>query len=128
MDADERHLVEDQAEPETRSRQWPGRRGATTAKKVHQAKSAVVATYPIGMAVIVAEQCSIEPILSSIGLRAEVARGSDRPAAALAMVFKLVESDQERWRAIPAQPVALVRAGAVSVNGELVERPRGHAA
>ena len=26
-----------------------GRRGATTAKKVHQAKSAVVATYPIGM-------------------------------------------------------------------------------
>lgn len=45
------------------------------------------------------------------------------------MVFKLVESAQERWRAVTAPHlVALVRAGAVFRNGELVERPQAHAA
>lgn len=45
------------------------------------------------------------------------------PAAALAMVFKLVESAQARWRAITgAHLVALVRAGARFENGVLVER------
>ena len=39
------------------------------------------------------------------------------------MVFKLVESVQERWRAITgAHQVALVRAGANFENGVLVER------
>ncbi|GGJ80296.1 hypothetical protein GCM10011583_09760 [Streptomyces camponoticapitis] len=39
------------------------------------------------------------------------------------MVFKLVESAQDRWRAITgAHLVALVRAGARSENGVLVER------
>jgi hypothetical protein len=42
----------------------------------------------------------------------------------LAMAFKLVESAQDRWRAVSAlHLVALVRAGAVFVNGKLVERP-----
>jgi hypothetical protein len=46
------------------------------------------------------------------------------PAAALAMVFKLARSAQARWRAITAPHlVALVRAGATFVRGELVERP-----
>ncbi|MFF2938428.1 hypothetical protein ACFVSQ_01110 [Streptomyces niveus] len=45
------------------------------------------------------------------------------PAAALAMVFKLVESAQARWRAITgAHPVSLVRAGARFENGVLVGR------
>jgi hypothetical protein len=39
------------------------------------------------------------------------------------MVFKLVESAQERWRAITgAHLVALVRSGARFENGVLVER------
>jgi putative transposase len=39
------------------------------------------------------------------------------------MVFKLVESAQDRWRAITgAHLVALVRAGARFENGALVER------
>ncbi|OIJ84535.1 transposase [Streptomyces colonosanans] len=80
------------------------------------------------MVVIVAEQCSIESTFSSIKLRTRVTRGAGSPAAALAMVFKLVESAQERWRAITgAHLVALVRAGAVFKNGELVERPQDHA-
>ena len=38
------------------------------------------------------------------------------------MAFKLIESAQARWRAVNApQLVALVRAGAKFVNGELAE-------
>lgn len=53
----------------------------------------------------------------------EVTHGAGSPAAALAMVFKLVESAQTRWRAITgAHLVALVRSGAKFENGVLVER------
>jgi putative transposase len=42
----------------------------------------------------------------------------------VAMAFKLIESAQQRWRAVNAPHlVALVRAGATFVNGKLVERP-----
>ena len=45
-------------------------------------------------------------------------------AAGLAMAFKLIESAQDRWRAVNAPHlVALVRAGATFTNGKLVERP-----
>jgi hypothetical protein len=44
-------------------------------------------------------------------------------AAAQAMVFKLVESAQARWRAVNAPHlVALVRAGARFERGRLIER------
>lgn len=47
----------------------------------------------------------------------------------LAMVFKPVESAQERWRAITAPHlVALVRNGARFENGHLVERPENTSA
>jgi hypothetical protein len=40
------------------------------------------------------------------------------------MAFKLIEAAQDRWRAVNAPHlVALVRAGAVFINGKLVERP-----
>lgn len=65
----------------------------------------------------------IESTFSTVKLRTKVTRGAGSPAAALAMVFKLVESAQDRWRAITgAQLVALVRAGARFQNGVLVER------
>jgi hypothetical protein len=39
------------------------------------------------------------------------------------MAFKLIEAAQARWRMVNAPHlVALVRAGAVFVNGKLVER------
>jgi hypothetical protein len=45
-------------------------------------------------------------------------------AAGLAMAFKLIEAAQDRWRAVNTPHlVALVRAGATFVNGQLVERP-----
>ena len=41
------------------------------------------------------------------------------------MAFKLIEAAQDRWRAVNAPHlVALVRTGAVFVNGKLVERPK----
>ncbi|CAG6390533.1 hypothetical protein SCOCK_10001 [Actinacidiphila cocklensis] len=61
--------------------------------------------------------------------RTTVARGAGSPAAALAMVFKLVETAQARCRAVTgAHPVALVRAGATFENGVLVERGQATAA
>jgi hypothetical protein len=40
------------------------------------------------------------------------------------MAFKLIDAAQARWRMVNAPHlVALVRAGATFVNGQLVERP-----
>ena len=40
------------------------------------------------------------------------------------MAFKLIESAQDRWRAVNAPHlVALVRAGATFTNGKLIEWP-----
>ncbi|MFB9579895.1 IS256 family transposase, partial [Streptomyces yanii] len=65
----------------------------------------------------------IESTFSTVKLRTKVTRGAGSPAAALAMVFKLVESAQDRWRAITgAHLVAQVRSGARFENGILVER------
>jgi transposase-like protein len=65
----------------------------------------------------------IESTFSTVKLRTKVTRGAGSPAAALAMVFKLVESAQARWCAITgAHLVPLVRAGARFKNGILVER------
>ncbi|MFE7621473.1 transposase, partial [Streptomyces sp. NPDC057496] len=65
----------------------------------------------------------VESAFSTVKLRTKVTLGAGSPAAALAMVFKLVEAAQERWRAITgAHLVPLVRAGARFENGVLVER------
>ena len=56
--------------------------------------------------------------------RTKVTKGPGSRAAGLAMAFKLIESAQDRWRAVNAPHlVALVRAGATFINGKLVERP-----
>ena len=64
----------------------------------------------------------IESTFSTVKLRTKVTRGAGSPAAALAMVFKLVESAQDHWRAVTgAHLVALVRSGATFHNGIRVE-------
>ena len=51
-------------------------------------------------------------------------QGPGSRAAGVAMAFKLIESAQQRWRAVNAPHlVALVRAGARFEKGLLVERP-----
>ncbi|MCX4775307.1 IS256 family transposase [Streptomyces sp. NBC_01264] len=65
----------------------------------------------------------IESTFSTVKLRTKVTRGAGSPTAALAMVFKLVESAQARWRAVTAPHlVALVRAGNRFENGHLVDQ------
>ncbi|MEH0532764.1 Transposase (or an inactivated derivative) [Streptomyces sp. 1222.2] len=65
----------------------------------------------------------IESTFSTVKLRTKATRGAGSPAAALAMVFQLVESAQTRWRAITgAHLVPLVRTGARFENGILAER------
>jgi transposase-like protein len=71
----------------------------------------------------------IESTFATVQLRTKVTKGPGSRAAALAMVFKLVESAQARWRAVNAPHlVALVRAGARFERGELLERPETLAA
>ncbi|MGI5248938.1 IS256 family transposase [Actinacidiphila glaucinigra] len=65
----------------------------------------------------------IESTFSTVRLRTKVTRGAGSRAAGLAMVFKLVESAQARWRTVNgAHLVPLVRAGARFERGHLVER------
>lgn len=71
----------------------------------------------------------IESTFATVRLRTRVTMGAGLRTAALAMVFKLVESTQQRWRAANAPHlVALVSAGARFERGHLAERPETHAA
>ena len=71
----------------------------------------------------------IESTFATVRLRTKVTRGAGSAPAALAMVFKLVESAQQRWRAVNAPHlVALVRVGARFERGHLIESPRSNAA
>ncbi|GAB3900905.1 transposase [Kibdelosporangium lantanae] len=71
----------------------------------------------------------IESTFATVRHRTKVTKGPGSRAAGLAMAFKLIESVQNRWRAVNAPHlVALVRAGATFVSGVLVERPDEEAA
>ena len=70
----------------------------------------------------------IESTFATVRHRTKVTKGPGSRAAGLAMAYKLIESAQARWRAVNAPHlVALVRAGAVFVNGKLAERPEEQA-
>jgi putative transposase len=64
----------------------------------------------------------IESPFSAVRARTNVAKGPGSREAGLAMVFKLLEAAEGRWRRLNGHHlVPLVRAGATFVNGELVE-------
>jgi putative transposase len=66
----------------------------------------------------------IESTFSTVRLRTRVTKGPGSKAQGLAMAFKLLESAQDRWRALNGPHlVALVRAGARFDKGVMVERP-----
>jgi putative transposase len=66
---------------------------------------------------------TIESTFATVRLRTKVTKGAGSRSAGLAMVLKLVESAQARWRAVNgAHLVPLVRAGARFERGVLVER------
>ena len=65
----------------------------------------------------------IESAFAAVTHRSKITKGPGSRAG-LAMAVKLIESAQDRWRAVNAPHlVALVRAGATFINGKLVERP-----
>jgi putative transposase len=67
----------------------------------------------------------IESTFSPVRARTRVTKGPGNKEAGLAMVFKLLEAAQGRWRAVNGPHlVALVRAGARFDKGRLVGRPK----
>ena len=69
----------------------------------------------------------IESTFSTVRLRTRVTKGAGSRAAGLAMAFKLIESAEQRWRAVNGPHlVALVRAGATFEKGVLIEGPNQH--
>ena len=63
----------------------------------------------------------IESTFSTVRVSTRVTKGPGSRAAGLAMAFKLIESAQQRWRAVNArQLVALVRAGAKFERGMMI--------
>jgi transposase-like protein len=64
----------------------------------------------------------IESVFAPVRARTDVTKGPGSRQAGLAMIFKLIEAAQGRWRKLTgAHLVALVRAGAEFKNGALVE-------
>lgn len=64
----------------------------------------------------------IESTFAPVRARTDLTKGPGSRDAGLAMVFKLIEAAERRWRKLDGHElVALVRAGAEFVNGKLVE-------
>jgi transposase-like protein len=64
----------------------------------------------------------IESTFAPVRARTDLTKGPGSREAGLAMIFKLMEAAEGRWRKLTGSHlVALVRAGARFVNGELVE-------
>jgi hypothetical protein len=67
----------------------------------------------------------IEGSFAPVRARTRLTKGPGSNATGLAMVFKLLQAAEGRWRAVNAPHlVALVRAGARFEAGRLVERPK----
>jgi transposase-like protein len=65
----------------------------------------------------------IESPFACVRARMEITKGPGSREAGLAMIFKLLEAAEGRWRKLNGHHlVSLVRARALFVNGELVER------
>jgi putative transposase len=64
----------------------------------------------------------IESTFAPVRARTDITKGPGSRQAGLAMIFKLMEAAEGRWRRLNAPHlVAMVRAGATFKNGELVE-------
>jgi putative transposase len=64
----------------------------------------------------------IESVFAPVRARTDITKGPGSRQAGLAMIYKLIEAAEGRWRKLTgAQLVALVRAGMKFKNGELIE-------
>jgi hypothetical protein len=100
----------------------PGNRGPTPARRGGTARLLRLPRRALGPPAH--DQSDIEPTFATVRHRTKVTRGPGSRAAGLAMAFKLIESAQERWRAVNAPHlVALVRAGAASKGANSSNAP-----
>lgn len=93
--------------------------------KIEDEKEALLAfyDYPAEHWVHLRTTNPIESTFAPVRARTDVTKGPGSRQAGLAMIFKLMEAAEGRWRRLNAPHlVALVRAGAEFVDGELVER------
>jgi transposase-like protein len=98
---------------------WP-----KAAAKIEEDEEALLAFYdfPAEHWVHLRTTNPIESTFAPVRARTDVTKGPGSRQAGLAMIFKLMEAAEGRWRRLNAPHlVALVRAGAEFVNGELVE-------
>ena len=66
---------------------------------------------------------AIESTFATVRLRQRTTKGPGSRAAGVAMAYKLMDAAQDRWRRINGHElVALVRAGATFIDGQLQER------
>ena len=64
----------------------------------------------------------IESTFAPVRARTDITKGPGSRQAGVAMIFKLMEAAEGRWRRLNGHHlIALVRAGATFKNGELVE-------
>ena len=65
----------------------------------------------------------IESPFASVRARTDLTKGPGSREAGVAMIFKVLEAAEGRWRRLNGyRLVPLVRAGARFVNGELIQR------
>ncbi len=102
---------------------WP-----KAAQKITKERVALLAFYdfPAEHWIHLRTSNAIESTFAPVRARTDVTKGPGSRAAGLAMVFKLLQAAEGRWRKVNAPHlVALVRAGATFVNGKLLERSEG---
>src|SRR5215208_3176541 len=98
---------------------WP-----KASEKIASDKEALLAfyDYPAEHWVHLRTSNPIESVFAPVRARTDVTKGPGSRAAGLAMIFKLMEAAEGRWRRLNGHHlVALVRAGATFRDGELVE-------
>ncbi len=100
-------------------------KGAKAIAKVTDHLDALLAfhDFPVEHAIHLRTTNPIESTFSTVRLRTRVTKGAGSREAGLAMAFKLLDAASERWRKVNAPHlVALVRAGARFIDGQLQER------
>jgi len=101
------------------SAKWP-----KAVERIVDEKEALLAfyDYPAEHWVHLRTSNPIESTFAPVGARTDITKGPGSRQAGLAMIFKLMEAQEGRWRRLNGHHlVALVRAGAKFVDGELVE-------
>jgi putative transposase len=99
---------------------WP-----KAVKKIKEDVQALLAyyDYPAEHWIHLRRTNPIESPFAAVRARTDIMNGPGSREAGFAMIFQLLEAAEGRWRRLNGHHVVcLVRAGAVFVNGELVER------